>query len=158
MKVGDGPRPFSFIESEEMQISAKQFKAAETARNTWVVYPESGADPKEMLNPASWVHVCRKFSPGDRIEFLWEDMTLYAEGMVIQTGDLFAKVVYTMDPKKLSNQAEVDEGDGYTIRWISPPLKFGVIRDSDGERIKDGFATKGDAAAWVKSHKQAMAA
>jgi hypothetical protein len=42
--------------------------------------------------------------------------------------------------------------------WSGPHTKYRVLRLSDKAVVKDGFATKEEAALWLTEHKKAIAA
>jgi hypothetical protein len=42
--------------------------------------------------------------------------------------------------------------------WRGPTHKWTAVRQSDGEIIKTGFASKEDAVLWISNHARAVAA
>lgn len=139
-------------------VLGNRFKAAEFVRNVWHVTPVAGDTPETLLDPKWWVHVQRQLKVGDKIEVLAETREWYAECLVLDTGIWGAKVSFTVQPVALVNEARVEAPEDYEVKWAGPHAKHRVIRKSDNVVLKDGCATKEEAASWIKSHRQAMAA
>ncbi|PAQ00908.1 hypothetical protein LRP31_25465 [Mesorhizobium mediterraneum] len=139
-------------------LLSKHMKLAEHVRQVWHVTPrpEDGADC--ITDPLWWVHVSRLLKPGDKIEVLSENREWYAEGIVLDAGIWGAKVALTHGPMTLANEAKVEPADEYEIKWAGPSAKFRVIRKKDNRVLKEECQSKEEAAAWVKSHRNAMAA
>lgn len=139
-------------------ILANRFKSADYVRQSYHVTPRLEDTPEALLDPKYWVHVSSKLKAGDRIEVLPETREWYAEAIVIDSGTWGAKLAYVLGPVKLANEATVDAPEDYDVKWAGPNVKFRVIRKSDNRVLKDGCQTKEEAASWIKSHRNAMAA
>ena len=59
--------------------------------------------------------------------------------------------VYELQAINAKLQAEA-QAEVYYVKWIAPPLKFGVIRRADKAVIKDGFTTKAEAVVWMQQN------
>lgn len=135
-----------------------RFKLSEHVRQFWHVTPRPEDAPESLLDPKWWVHVARNLKVGDRIEVLAENREWFAEAICLDAGVWGAKVAFTHGPMKLTNDATIEAPDEYEIKWAGPSAKFRVIRKKDNKVLKDECQTKEEAASWVKSHKNAMAA
>jgi hypothetical protein len=133
-------------------LGLAQFKHQEWA----VTLPPGDAVPYErLLEPDAWKHVAIKFKPGDMIHVRSPDNTLYARLMVRSVGKMFL-TVEEIEKKVFGASVETDIGK-LDVRFAGR-AKWAVYRKSDNERIKDGFDTKEEAAAWAEGHIKEMAA
>ncbi|HET7409258.1 MAG TPA: hypothetical protein VFJ13_03595 [Paracoccaceae bacterium] len=138
-------------------LTAPRFSAAEFERTVYVATPEHGTPYTDVLKREYWAHVGAMLKPFDRIEVRAEDGTWFAELIVRNAGPLFADVA---ELRKVDlDVAEPPAADSaFEIKWRGPVLKFGVVRKADGGALKDGFATRDEAARWLLGHTRAIAA
>lgn len=145
-----------------IKLNTSNLREAEYERRIYAVTPEHGTTIEQMLDPAYWANVGYKFKPGDRIEVISEDSTWFAELLVIASARLWAKVS-TLRFVELAETVADGAGismsvasapafDDYVIKWGTGSTKFRVIRKQDKEVIREGFATKRDAEAWLLDH------
>lgn len=116
--------------------------------NVFRVKPEIGTPPAALLDPHFWAHVSAKMSVGDLIEVLAEDGSYFAELLVRDVGNLFAKVAFkspVVEFSKAEDEREVPAG--YEVKWRGPKLRFGVLHGRDV--LKDGFVDKAEAHTWL---------
>jgi hypothetical protein len=139
-------------------ILSKHMKLAEHVRQCWHITPRLEDTPADILDPKYWVHVSRNLKPGDKVEVLAETREWYAEGIVLEAGSFGAKIAFTVEPLRLTNDAKVEQADEYEIKWAGPSAKYRVIRKKDNQVLKDQCQSQEEAASWIKSHKNAMAA
>lgn len=116
--------------------------------NIFRVNPEIGTPPTALLDQHYWAHVSAKLRMGDVIEVLAEDGSYYAELLVRDAGNLYAKVAFRNPVTEFGKTEEQEVPAGYEIKWRGPHAKFGVIHGKDV--LKDGFVDKGEAGAWLK--------
>jgi hypothetical protein len=102
---------------------------------------------EEVLKPSFWTHVGSMLKPWDRIEVRPDDVSFIAELVVVDAGQMYAKVAL-LEKKVLD--AIVSDADEMTI---DPPIngKFRVRRGQDV--VKDGLPTKKDAQRWIDDYK-----
>lgn len=145
-----------------IKLNTSNLREAEYERKIYAVTPEHGTTIEQMLDPAYWANVGYKFKPGDRIEVISEDSTWFAELLVIAAARLWAKVstlrfvelttAVAGDATKTSTPPADSAFDDYIIKWGTGSTKFRVVRKQDKEVIREGFATKRDAEAWLLDH------
>jgi hypothetical protein len=79
--------------------------------------------------------------------------------MVVQeAGNLYARMAFMPGyPFYLQvSEPDVDASvpSGYEVKWCGPHTKYAVVRG--GDRLKDGFGSKGEAAAWLREHLKGL--
>ena len=141
-------------------------KLAESARNHWVVTVEQGTTREEILKPEFWALVGKTFRPYDRVEVRSDDGTFFSEYLVLSADRAWAKVhelrwvpLGTSDVS-LTLAAQAEHRQRFKVEWRGPHLKHCVER-KDGanvERLKDGFADKAEAQAWLEGHLKTIGA
>lgn len=129
------------------KLNVGQMTLQETAANVWLARPEAGVTKDDMLRPVYWAHVAKKLRTADTIKVLAADATWYAEFVVRAAGPLEAVVgeIKFAEFKAIESAAPEE----YDIAWAGPSAKFRVTRRSDKATMKDGFASKEAAAAWL---------
>lgn len=138
-------------------LNASRLQFAEHVRNVWIINPEYGVTPEDILEPSYFAHVANSLKPWDKIEARSEDGSYYAEYVVEQAGRSFAKLamvhLVTL-AAKIDLATEVAEA--YQVIWKGPQYKWRVVRKKDNQTLKDGIASKGDALRWVQEHQKAV--
>ena len=146
-------------EAKATKILSERVKLADYDRNVFRVSPEQGTAFEQLLEPGYWVHVASKFRAGDKIEVFPEGGEYYAELLVVSGSRIHAKVV-PLQVKHLS-AAKVAGGpktaDPFKIEHKGSLHKWSVIRASDKEYVKDGFATREEAAEWLTHNEAELA-
>lgn len=131
-------------------MTATNKSPAEYKRTVWFHEAKAGTTMDAVLSPEYWAHYAREFRPCDRIEVIWEDMTKVADLLVLSVGTVTARVwpltVADMDP------TPAQETTDHEVKWVSPTRKFGVLRTTDKQTIRDGFGTKPEAEAWLAQY------
>lgn len=127
-----------------------------------VVYhhtPEFGLNIEDMVKPDYWSHVAKQLRIGHRIEVMAADGAYWAMLIVRAVGRTEA-VVQALQHVELGSPAEKIKGDDnpYEVKWRGPTKKFGVVRKSDNEVVRDEFPVREDAERWLKNHMQSLAA
>lgn len=142
-------------------LAMGRFKTADQYNNLWAAALADDQTFEDALEPDFWSHVARFLKPGDTIRLLPERSDYYALLIVTQVGRNFAKVK-ALDLVRLDDdESQPVVGDALasdlSVEWKGPHVKFAVIRKSDGERLKEGFAVKTEADQWLRDHLAAMA-
>lgn len=139
---------------EQKTASIMRRQLVENARNTWCFAIEDAHTIKDLLEPAYWQHVARNLRRGDHIEALADDGSWYAELLVVDAGPVYAKCV-TLQEAKLEKYVPDSEQPllaGHSVTWGGNHAKWRVKRDQDNFTLRDGFANKVDAYAWLRSY------
>lgn len=146
-------------EKERPPLHPSRMQLAEHRRQIWHIVPEHGTAFADLLSPAFWSHVSRQMKPADRIEVSAEDGSYFAELIVIDAGMQFAKVAVLREVKlETVEPAAPAVLDGHKVEWAGPHSKFRVLRTVDRKVLKDGFATRADAHAWLAGYSKSLAA
>lgn len=135
---------------------------AGNSRNAWEFInsfpPETSV--QDLLNPDMWAHVARQwFRPLDEVVVIPQSAPFKATFIVMDKGDAWAKL-RLLDVTMLNAVEEKGadpEPASVTVKWNGPRDKFTVLRTSDREKLKTGFAIKAEAEAWAREHALAMA-
>ena len=130
-----------------MHINQHRVKGAEYVRNIYSATPEFGTTYEDIQRPDYWKHITT-LRPGDRIEIVSEDSSWFAELFVLSNGKGWVKV-FPLRHVMLSESEQVAGTATHALEWRGPKRKWSVERTSDKEVIKDGFATKEEANAWL---------
>lgn len=145
-------------EKRVAEVLPSRVLAQEFMRNIWCVKVENETDPATLTDWGVWVTVSHLFKPNDRLEIMPDDATWFSEFIVRNVeGNRVALAEIRM--VKFSDAAiPTEETGGYLIKWRGPARRFGVVLKSSGELTRDGFATKGDAFAFIMDTKRNFAA
>jgi hypothetical protein len=120
-------------------------------RHVWVISVAPDVTLDVVRQPEFWSHVAANLSPCDRIEVMPEDMSWFAELMVLEADRVWAKTA-VMRFVELAG-ADVDvTGSGFKVEYKGPEKKHCVIRESDKQILQEGIAKKADAQAWIVTH------
>lgn len=146
--------PLNVHRPKTLQIGSLQ--AAEHKRNLWVGDADPEATLEEMLKPEFWIHDARKFKPRDEIEVWakdgsWLEVFVVRSVVIPDVGKSVVKVIRKDDvPRSDDKLPEPKPIAGVVAKWRGPHSKWGAVRESDQEVIKDKFETREDAEAWIK--------
>ena len=137
-------------------LTDARFGLAEHKRNDWVATAEQGTTIEDVLKPEYWSYVSGRFAPYDHIEVRVDDGEWLLELLVTACGRNFAKVA-VLGQHSLVKASNIKLPDsGYEVLWKGPHLKFCVIRKSDSEKIREGYATKEEGLTWVREFEKAQ--
>jgi hypothetical protein len=133
---------------------------ASTQWKLWDVVPDHGTTVDSMLDPAYWANVARKLTPWDEIVVRAEDGSYIARFVVLERGNLYARVAllpgYPLNLQVSEPDVDSSVPSGYEVKWTGPHTRYAVARD--GAKLKEGFTSKGEAAAWLREHLKGMKA
>jgi hypothetical protein len=118
----------------------------EQARNFYVYTVPHGHTVADLVRPEYWSNESKKFLLADRIEFRAEDMSFWAEGIVVGKGNNSVKIKIR-DVFELSDENEKFSDEvlnEYKIMFRG--LKgHSVVRKSDNHVISEGHDSEADA-------------
>lgn len=140
-------------------------KRSEYERTEYRVKTKEGETLEDVLAPEYWTHVGYKLRPFDKIEVVFHDGSRYLELIVVDCAKLWAKVAIIVD-KSLADEAgdaiakrEAEDGEGpYFVKFVSPTLRYCIIRRSDNQRVAEGYAGKKEATDKMLEFIKTMAA
>jgi hypothetical protein len=141
-----------------MHLNMARFREASFERTVWAATPEAGVALDSLLDPAYWAHVAKRLKPWDWIEVRAEDGAYWALLLVIDASATSAKVQVLHRVELQAVKPEDAPAAPFKADWGGPTHKHRVLRLSDKQVMKTGFATKDEAEQWIKSHMRAMAA
>lgn len=141
----------------QTKLNAEHMKQADYSRQLHRVTPPEGVSLEDAMEPTFWVHLAHKFTVGDKVEVFPEGGAWYGEFIVRSCSRIHAKLgVLTFKEfgvEKPKNQAQDPE---YLIEWKGPNRKFAILRRADKELVKENFADKDDAAAWLEVNRKEL--
>jgi replicative DNA helicase len=148
-----------------MALTPNRLTQAEFARVIFAVTPEYGTKIEDVLKPEYWAHVASKLKPRCRIEVLAEDNSYFAELLVVTCGKTFASVTVLRHidltgkvakpqtaPDNTEGLGEFSTADHY-VDYVQGQSKGRVIQRATKIVVKDGFASKKEAAKWMRDHE-----
>lgn len=133
----------------ETRLQPFRLKLAEYARSRYRLTPPAGATFEAATAPSYLGHVAGRLKAGDKLEFLPECMSWYAEALVIDATRLSARIQVLLGPVPLDAGEQVLANDDFEAKWISPAVRFGVKRKADGAFMVRNLATRADAERWI---------
>lgn len=146
-------------ERKVQQPNRTRLQQGDFARTLHVVTAHENTTPEDLLDPSYWAHISSFFKPNDRIEVRADDGAWFAELLVLDCSRQWAKV-HLLSKHKLTtadvSQTQADLANGYEIKWRGPHLKHSVIRVADAMPVKEGCATRDEAAGWLREHLKAI--
>lgn len=149
-----------------------QLKSQEYSRTVWDI-KDAPADTsvESLLKPETWRLAAAKLTIYDEIIVIPQGGPYRAHLIVMDKGKAFAKVrllgvtllnatanEYPEVPVEVIAVSELPDDAPVLVKWNGPKDKFTVLRRSDNEKLRTGFAIKTEATAWAHQHITAMAA
>lgn len=111
-----------------------------------------------LFEREAWAHIGVKFRAGDIVHVRDEAHTFYARLYVRAAERLWVDVV-EIEKRSLSKQPAIGGAAEHGLKVeFRGKAKWAVVRESDNERVKDGFPTSDDAQAWLEAHNEKVAA
>jgi hypothetical protein len=139
------------------KLNPSEYNRAEYARAVHFVSPAEGVTLADLQEPAFWAHVSAKFHAYDKIEVVPQGGAYYAELLVVNCSGTHAKVA-VLQHKELSvkkaKDAPADEVFG--VEFKGPQRKWAIIRKADKAIVKEEFASKDEAFAWLALHRDEL--
>lgn len=131
-------------------------KSAEFVRQVWRIVVPAGTKVADMLKPAYWGHVAPQLRPGDLIESVTEDNSLFCEFLVRYSRRLEASVSLLREVQLVPPTITEQEVAEYQVVFRGARSKHTVLKGQSV--IKDGFDTDGQAKAWLTDYLKGLAA
>lgn len=144
-------------QSRARKLGTTKLSPADYRRTVYTATPDLDVSFDEILMPEFWGNVAQTLRPGDFIEIFSDDSSYFAELLVVDCGQRWAKVA-VLQYKELAPHTPEALHPEYDIRWGGNTARFKVVRLSDKETLKDNFAAKLDAEIWLKDYHKALAA
>ncbi len=133
---------------------------AQSQFSIWDVVPDFGTTPEQLEDPAYWAHCAKRLNVWDRIVARSEDGSWMAEFVVVERGNLYARVRplpgYPMSLQVSEPDVDSSMPTGYAVKWTGPHSKYAVTRN--GDKLRDRFENKGSASQWLREHLKGVAA
>lgn len=139
-----------------MKINVGNLKPAEFARNVFAATPDHGTVFEDILKPEYWAHVASKLHPTDRIELVAEDGSWFAELIVTAAARNWASVSVLRYVEISEAAKPAAKTAQFEVAFKGQKLLHAVIRKSDKEIVKSGFAKAGEAAKWLEQYESSM--
>ncbi len=132
-------------------------ESAEFRMTTYYHTLEMGQPFESVLRPEYWTHVAQILRPGHEIRIDAADYSFCALLKVRSTSRVSATVAVVWF-KDFGDHvdAEADDVAGFEVKWRGPKAKFGFVRSSDGEVIRDGYDTREIAAGALREYLKAL--
>jgi hypothetical protein len=126
------------------------------ARQAFCLDVEHGVTKEDLLRPEFYAGIAPKLKPFYKIEVRAEDLSFYAELLVLQATKTAAKVTI-LNFLELSSPSSSDlkELNGFLVEYKGLN-QWCVIRKSDNALIEKNHATEADALGALKNHINAM--
>lgn len=138
-------------------LNPSRFELVEYERQDWIVTAEIGTELSDLLDPGYWAHVSARMKPYDQIQVRVDDGCWLVNLLVLDCSRNWARVHVLSEHKLTTTDVSQSQADGYSVDWKGPRLKFCVIRKSDNEAVRDGFADKEEAIRWMIEHEKITA-
>lgn len=137
------------------KLLSERMKESAYVRQDHRVTPEEGTTLEEVLAPDYWAHVAGRMHVGDKVEIFPDGGAYYAECLVVSCSRLHAKLVVLLEkqfhaPTKVAKDAKKEP---LVVEFKGPQRKWSVIRTKDLEIVKEQFASKEEATAWLEENK-----
>lgn len=125
--------------------------------NVHALTTQHGTPFEHVLEPEFWANIAHKLRPGDTVNVHTDDMSYYAQ--------LYVRGVGAQGSLKLPNRADVEvlllkewgpakkelKDKHHEVKFMGPHTKWCVIRISDQQMVKEGFATSDEAHTHLKA-------
>ena len=130
------------------KLNEADFSLTESVQMFITVTPAVGTTREDMLKPVYWTHVARRLKALSEIRAMPKDGKWYGIYLVLYADQSQAKLkeLAFYDLEKM--EAPDSDSDPYIVKFISPPVRYGIIRKSDNHVMKDKFQTKEEAMGW----------
>lgn len=153
------PRTIKAIKDQPKRLSPNSLDGAEYKTKLYRASIPSDLTMDDILKSEYWAHVAGRLSPAEKIECIWEDMTKYAEILVISVGVAWAKIVclkfVDFNAAQISPDAPEKKNTEYFIEF-QKACQWAVYRKSDGQRIHSNCLTEEEAKAWLADFEKAI--
>lgn len=147
-------KPAEAGEKRVVILNPQRRALRETWRQDWVVNAEVGTTVEDVMQPQFWAHVAADMQPYDRVEVLLETGEWLLELIAIGVGRNWVQMHLAQKYDLAPLSEALPSATKHKIEWKGPQHKFAVIRIADSQKIQDGFASRGEASAWLSNHER----
>jgi hypothetical protein len=124
--------------------------------NTWEAVPREGTPLENALRPEFWAHVARRLKPGSTILVYPADGAWYAELIVWDAGQNWARVSHKIQPlQRPAFMPAPGVSDDFEVRY-HPSKAWQVVRRATNQVLKENFPNAADARNWIVDHQKAL--
>lgn len=145
------------------KIQQSRFKPAGHFTQKFEMVVEAGVTLKDLKQPVFYSHVSAFLKPFDTITVTSDDMTLYAEVLVLAAERTSATVTvlraYDLTKAEIVKSADaVLNISDFVIKYRGPAAKFSILRKGDNAVVQEGIASQEDAEKALKVYLKVQAA
>lgn len=126
-----------------------RMKLQEHVQRNFVVVVENGVTRDDLLRTDFWSLTAIELRQGDRLIVYPDDMSFYAEHLVIARDRTWAKMVELSFKDLSKSVVSVKPTDEYQVVYKGTHLKHCVVRKSDGSLLAQEMQTKDEANLWL---------
>lgn len=144
------------LPKRNISIHPSRMKHAEHTRNEWTIDAEVGTTIEDVMEPSYYAHMAEQMQPFDHVNVRMDDGSWVAYLIVAGTGRNWARVRLDRKIEMTVDQDTPAETVRHRVEWKGPHFKWSVIRVADGEKVKEGCASKAEAAAWMVEHEKTI--
>lgn len=137
-----------------MKILGNDLVVATYARPDFrVIVKDPRTTLEDVLRPEYWTNVGAKLAatikdhPFAVIEMIWDDSSKYVRLLVLDASQVWAKVklLEFVDLTKVEAEEPPAATPDFIVKYVSPSVRWAIVRVSDGERVKAGIGSKEEA-------------
>ena len=145
------------------KIQQSRFKTAGHFTTKFEMVVEHGVTIDDIKQPGFYAHIGNFLKPYDTITVTSDDMSIYAEVLVLAAERTAATVTILRDydltkADVVKYQSDNFAASDFEIKWRGPAAKFSLVRKEDNSVIREGFASKEDAENSLKDYLKTQAA
>ena len=141
------------------QLGPARLVEAEFCRRAWVATAHLNTEPGDLEVPTYWAHVANHLKPWDRIEVRTDDMSWYAECVVLDACKTEAAVkvlgAWILTPVDIERLRQDSDLIAYKVTHRGPYEMWSVVRKVDNQVVHSGSATEAGAFTWLKERLKA---
>lgn len=138
-------------------ITPSKFRETTQVNRHWTATPSVDTPFEDLLRPDYWAHVAANILPGDRIDVLAEDMSYFAELLVVDASRQWVKVKLLRKTELSSEESQpIEADDEHEVKWRGN-RRWSVVRKADGAILQEELSSKSAAYAWLSEHQKKVA-
>lgn len=135
------------------KLNPEGLKEAEYVRHVFRATVPNDTTINDVLKPDFWAHVAAKLHNTDIIEVCPEDESWFAQLIVRSASRLHAKCAVLRHQSFNADKKTAEPEGPFSIKHNGPKAKWCVIRRVDKALVKEGFASKEEAAKWTEDNQ-----
>lgn len=142
-----------------VSLHRSRFKLAEQDHNIWSVELENETPLTVVADPAFWAHVSQSLRRGDFIKIFPENLTWFAELIVTDCGNTWAK---TQPLRMVELEAAIIpeillENGRYKIDFAGKSEMYRITDNASKKILKSKFKTSLEAQNWLNDYQRSIA-